>query len=83
MEKKINLNYDKFEEKYPFDENVYIQALCKYLLENLSATVAKKKEENKSAKIKPIVINTSTPTKSGVDITDKVEKLYRNLLIRA
>lgn len=45
MEKKINLNYDKFEEKYPFDENVYIQALCKHLLENLSATVAKKKEE--------------------------------------
>lgn len=45
MEKKINLNYDKFEEKYPFDENVYIQALCKHLLENLSATVAKEKEE--------------------------------------
>ena len=45
--------------------------------------IAKKKEENKSAKIKPIVINTSIPTKSGVDITDKVEKLYRNLLIRA
>lgn len=45
MEKKINLNYDKFEEKYPFDDNAYIQALCKHLLENLSATVAKEKEE--------------------------------------
>lgn len=49
MEKKINLN--KFDnpkdvKKYPpFDENAYIQALCKHLLENLSATVAKKKAE--------------------------------------
>ena len=49
MEKKINLN--KFDnpkdvKKYPpFDENVYIQAICKHLLENLSATVAKEKEE--------------------------------------
>ena len=52
MEKKINLNkftnQNKYEKKneYPlFDDNAYIQALCKHLLENLSATVAKKKEE--------------------------------------
>lgn len=52
MEKKINLNkftnQNKYKKKneYPlFDDNAYIQALCKHLLENLSATVAKKKEE--------------------------------------
>lgn len=43
--KKINLNYDKFTEKYPFDENPYIRAIIKHLLENLSAEVAKQKEE--------------------------------------
>lgn len=52
MEKKINLNkftnQNKYKKKneYPlFDDNAYIQALCKHLLENLSATVAKEKEE--------------------------------------
>lgn len=45
MNKKINLNYDQFEEKNPFDENPYIRAIIKHLLENLSAEVAKQKEE--------------------------------------
>lgn len=44
--------------------------------------IAKKKTGNENTKIRTIVINTSIPTKSGVDITEKVEKLYRNLLIR-
>lgn len=62
MNKKINLNYDKFTEKYPFDENPYIRALIKHLLENLSAEVAKQKEEkglrNKDLIAKPYL----TPT---------------------
>ena len=63
MEKKINLNYDKFEEKYPpFDENAYIQALCKHLLENLSATVAKKKEEKGLINKELIQARNSTPS---------------------
>ncbi len=62
MEKKINLNYDKFEEKYPFDENVYIQALCKHLLENLSATVAKKKEEKGLINKELIQVKNLTPS---------------------
>ena len=45
--------------------------------------IAEKKSETKSSKTKPIVIKTSIPTKSGVDIKDKVENLYKNLLVRA
>lgn len=45
--------------------------------------IADKKSEGKSQRNRPIVIDTSTPTKSGVDIKDKVEKLYKSLLVKA
>ena len=62
MNKKINLNYDKFTEKYPFDENPYIRAIIKHLLENLSAEVAKQKEE-KGLRNKDLIAEPdSTPT---------------------
>lgn len=77
MEKKINLN--KFDnpkdvKKYPpFDENAYIQALCKHLLENLSATVAKKKAE-KGLKNKELIQakNLTPSTEDGRAVTNLV-----------
>ena len=45
--------------------------------------IADKKSEGKSQRNRPIVIDISTPTKSGVDIKDKVEKLYKSLLVKA
>ena len=45
--------------------------------------IADKKSEVKSQRNRPIVINTSTPIKSGVDIKDKVERLYKNLQVKA
>ncbi|MDU6339848.1 MAG: hypothetical protein E6583_00790 [Clostridium sp.] len=51
-------------------------------LERLKS-IAKKKNTTNNPKMKPIVINTSIPTKSGVDITERVENLYNNLLRRA
>lgn len=80
MEKKINLN--KFDnpkdvKKYPpFDENAYIQALCKHLLENLSATVAKKKAEKGLKNKELIQVKNLTPsteeTEDGRAVTNLV-----------
>ena len=66
---KINLNkFDRLKivngEKIhpPFDENPYIKALCKYLLENLSAEVAKQKKEKGLINKELIKVKNLTPS---------------------
>lgn len=87
MEKKINLN--KFDnpkdvKKYPpFDENAYIQALCKHLLENLSATVAKKKAEKGLKNKELIQVKNLTPSTEETEDGRAVTNLLNCKIVKS